>query len=250
MLLARETEGKCMKNARIAVRLLVGLACGVSAQEGNAEQGRTNAGASFSESSASQVTLFSTSNAANFALPSPVSEASEVPAPAPLPAAPTPRPKYVVFGDRDDYRWQLGVALEYFRFRSNIYDASMLGLNTSLTYFTNSWFAFEGDIVTGFAPPIYQNDYVKLFGGSGGIRIGGRKARWEPFGHALVGGSHLQPQTAAGGRTSLLAQAGLGMDFRVHARLSLRLEGDWVYTQYFNQTQNNFQGVAGVVFHF
>jgi hypothetical protein len=40
------------------------------------------------------------------------------------------------------------------------------------------------------------------------------------------------------------------VDFRVHARLSLRVEGDWVYTSYFSQTQNNFQGVAGIVLHF
>jgi len=28
------------------------------------------------------------------------------------------------------------------------------------------------------------------------------------------------------------------------------VEGDWVYTTYFSQTQNNFQGVAGAVLHF
>jgi len=91
---------------------------------------------------------------------------------------------------------------------------------------------------------------VKYFGGAGGFRIGGRRAKWEPWGHALVGGSHLQPQTAAGGRNALMAQAGLGVDYRVHSRLSLRAETDWIYTDYFSQMQNSFQAVAGVVFHF
>jgi len=40
------------------------------------------------------------------------------------------------------------------------------------------------------------------------------------------------------------------VDFRLHARLSLRAEGDWVYTQYFGHMQNNFQGNAGIVLHF
>lgn len=236
-----------MKKALMGVMLLLAAACGVYAQEEGSAQGRTNAGASFSASSASQVTLFPASAAGSFALGSPAGEASAVPTPTPTPAA---KPKYVFFGDRDDYRWQLGLGVEFFRFQSNIINASLVGVNTTLTYYTNSWFAVEGSIVTGFAPQIYDREHVKLFGGAGGIRVGGRRARWEPWGHALVGGSHLQPQTAGVSRNALMAQAGAGVDFRVHARLSLRVEGDWVYTSFFNQTQNNYQGVAGIVLHF
>ena len=32
----------------------------------------------------------------------------------------------------------------------------------------------------------------------------------------------MQPQTADGGRNALMAQAGVGVDYRVHSRLSLR----------------------------
>jgi len=156
----------------------------------------------------------------------------------------------VFYGSRDDYRWQLGVGVEFFRFQSSRINASLVGLNTTVTYFTNSWFALEGNVITGFAPEIYENEHVKMFGGAGGIRIGGRKAKWEPWAHGLVGGDHLQPQTAGVSRNALMAQAGIGVDYRVHARLSLRVEGDWVYTGFFNQMQNNFQGVAGAVFHF
>ncbi len=238
-----------MKKALLGVMLLVGTACGVSAQEENAAPGRTNAAANFSESSASQVTLFPTSDTGNFALASPSADASAAPSPAP--ASPEPTPKYVFFGDRDDYRWQLGVGVEYLRFQSNVFDSNMVGLNTTLTYFTNTWFAVEGSVITGFGGTVLNtNDHAKMFGGLGGIRIGGRRARWEPFGHALVGGSHLQPQTAAGGRSALMAQAGVGVDYRLHSRLSLRGEGDWVYTTYFSQNQNSFQFVGGIVLHF
>lgn len=243
-----------MKKALMGVILVVGTASGVLAQDEGMGPGRTNAAASFGESSASQVTLFPASAAGSVTLTNAGEAAGAVPTPSPtpagLPAVPAAKPRYIVFGDRDDYRWQLGVGVEFFRFQSNVINASMVGLNTTLTYYTNSWFALEGNLVTGFAPAIYQNEHVKLFGGAGGIRIGGRRQRWEPWGHALVGGSHLQPQTAGASRTSLMAQAGIGVDYRVHTRLSFRVEADWVYTSYYSQTQNNFQGVAGAVLHF
>lgn len=176
-------------------------------------------------------------------------------APAPdAPAAATPAdpadPKYVVWGSRDDYRWQLGIGVDYFRFQSNAFNANLVGLNTSLAYYTNDWFGVEGNFVTGFGSDIYPNSRAKIFGGLGGIRIGGRRARWEPFGHFLAGGGHLQPQTALGSRTGLMLQAGGGVDYRVHARLSIRGEADWVYTTFFSQSQNSLQVVGGIVLHF
>ena len=230
--------------------VMLALAYGVSAQEGWVGESGENAAADFGATSASRVNLFSADIATREVSLSnaEASPAAAIPEAAPAPA-PAAKPKFV-FGDRDDYRWQLGVGVEFFRFRSNIIDSSMVGLNTTVSYFTNSWFALEGNIITGFAPEIYQNEHVKIFGGAGGIRIGGRRQRWEPWGHALVGGSHLQPQTAGNSKNALMVQAGIGVDYRIHARLSLRAEGDWVYSKFFSQSQNNFQGVAGIVLHF
>jgi hypothetical protein len=142
------------------------------------------------------------------------------------------------------------MGVEVFRFLSNRFDSTMVGTNTMVTYFTNGWFGFEGNLVTGFGSAIFENEHPKIWGGGGGIRVGSRRARWEPWGHVLVGGAHLQPQTANASKTGLMVQTGGGVDYRAHARLSIRLEGDWVYTTFFSQTQNSFQGVAGVVLHF
>lgn len=240
-----------MKKPILGMAMLLVTACAMQAQEngsaGSSERDAGNAAAPFSDTSAAQVTLFDTSStdAHSFAAPTPSS-----PEPAALPAAPAAKPKFV-FGDRDDYRWQLAVGVEFYRFESNILTASMVGVNTTLTYYTNTWFALEGNAVTGFAPPVVDNDHVKYFGGGGGIRVGGRRNQFEPWAHALIGGAHLQPQTAApGSRSALAAQAGIGLDYRVNSRLSLRAELDWVYTTFFKQTQNNFQGTSGLVFHF
>lgn len=234
-----------MTKLLIGMTMMLALTGGVSGQAVVADS-RGNAAAEFSGRTAPQVDLFSTgATAHDFS----VANGEAGAAMAAPEAAPAAKPRYI-FGDRDDYRWQLGVGVEFFRFRSNVINASMVGLNTTVTYFTNSWFAVEGNVITGFAPTIYDREHVKMFGGAGGFRIGGRRQRWEPWGHGLVGGNHLQPQTAGYSRNSLMAQAGIGVDYRVHARLSLRVEGDWVYTNYFGQTQNNFQGVAGAVLHF
>ena len=70
--------------------------------------------------------------------------------------------------------------------------------------------------------------------------VGARAGRWSA---PATADGIWQPEFADG-------DAGGGVDFRLHSRLSLRGEGDWLYTTYFSQTQNNFQLVAGVVFHF
>ncbi len=240
-----------MRKPLMGALLMMAMACVVRAQDGNwTDNSANDFGSGTTASPVAQVNLAAAAADAtrNFALATP--EASNASAPAADPgAAPAAKPKYV-FGERDDYRWQLALGVEFFRFQSNLINASMVGLNTTVTYFTNDWFAVEGNLVTGFAPQIYDREHVKYFGGGGGIRVGTRKARFEPWLHALVGGGHLQPQTAGNSRGALTAQAGIGLDYRVHARLSLRAETDYVYSDFFKQTQNNFQAVAAVVFHF
>lgn len=247
-----------MRKPLMGALLMMAMACVVRAQDWNwtdnsaKDFGTGGTAAGLGSSPVAQVNLAAAAADAtrNFALatPEPPSANASVPAADPG-AAPAAKPKYV-FGERDDYRWQLALGVEFFRFQSNLINASMVGLNTTVTYFTNDWFAVEGNLVTGFAPEIYDREHVKYFGGGGGIRVGTRKARFEPWVHALVGGGHLQPQTAGNSRGALTAQAGIGLDYRVHARLSLRAETDYVYSDFFKQTQNNFQAVAAVVFHF
>lgn len=232
--------------------MLLTAACAVCAQDngaaGSPDRNTSNAAAPFSDTSAAQVNLFDTTTSTDsrsFAMAEPAS-----PAPAALPAAPAPKPKFV-FGDRDDYRWQLYIGVNFYRLLSNVITASLVGTNTTLNYYTNSWFALEGTVVTGFAPPVQGDNHVKYLSGGGGIRIGGRRNQFEPWAHAQVGGAHLQPQTAVGNsRSALSAEAGVGLDYRLNSRLSLRAELDWVYTTFFSQTQNNFQATSGAVFHF
>ncbi|GAC1666406.1 MAG: hypothetical protein NVS9B4_22100 [Candidatus Acidiferrum sp.] len=162
--------------------------------------------------------------------------------------APDPQPRFW-YGGRDDYRWQLALGATWYRFQSSLFSASSVGLNTSLTYFTSDWFGLEGNVATGFAPDITPGNKVSFLNYGAGPKIAWRQRHWEPWAHVLLGGAHENPQTAAGGKTSLMIQTGGGVDYRVNPRLSLRLQGDYVRTRFFNQSQNNYQGTASVVLH-
>lgn len=174
----------------------------------------------------------------------PTKDASPSPSPSP---APDPR---FVFGGRDDFRWQLGLGADWIRFRSTIFNASAVGIKTSVTYFTNEWFGVEGNVSAAFAPTIYQNEHVKVLVYGAGPKIAWRERRWEPWAHAIFGGGHEQPKVASHSKNTFAAELGGGADYRVNPRLSARLEANWVHTNYFAKSQNNFELMGGVVFHF
>ncbi|HEX4546075.1 MAG TPA: hypothetical protein VH110_06905 [Candidatus Acidoferrum sp.] len=165
------------------------------------------------------------------------------------PAAPSPKPKFL-FGGRDDYRFQVGLGFTLFRFQNSAFNATAYGEKTSISYFLNDWLGVEGNISAAFAPQIYLREHVKTVLYGGGPKITWRQRRWEPWMHAIFGGAHEQPQTSKGGKNAFGVQLGGGADYRFNPRFSARLEGDYVRTTFFGQSQNNYQGMAGLVVHF
>jgi hypothetical protein len=245
-----------MKKQLIVVFLVLGPTCAARAQEAvpDGQAVNRNVAAEFSALPAASTNSFQ---------PAAVSAPAAVPSFAPLPASlslsenaapeaspsPAPDPKFI-YGGRDDYRWQLALGADWIRFRSSIFNASAVGVNASVSYFTNEWFGIEGSASTGFAPEIFAKEHVKILVYGAGPKIAWREKKWEPWAHVIVGGSHEQPQTAGNSRNSYAIEAGGGADYRVNPRLSGRLQADWVRTGFFSQSQNNFQLMGGVVFHF
>jgi hypothetical protein len=165
------------------------------------------------------------------------------------PASPSPQPKFL-YGGREDYRWEVGLGVTWLRFRSSIFNANAVGVNASVTYYTNDWFGVEGNVTAAFAPTIFQNEHVKIATYGGGPKVAWRQKQWEPWIHGIFGGAHEQPQVADQSRNSYVIKAGGGADYRWNPRISFRLEGDYVRTGFFKQSQNDFQLSGGVVFHF
>jgi hypothetical protein len=183
-------------------------------------------------------------------VPAPLETALAVPVSEADPATPEPPQPKFLYGGRDDYRWQLALGIAWERFRSSIFDASAVGVNSSVAYFTNDWLGVEGDISAMYAPQIFDREHVKIVNFLGGPKIAWRQRRWEPWAHVLFGGSHVLPQTAGNSKTGFAIQAGGGADFRFNPRLSFRLDADYLRNTFFKSSQNNFLLGGGVVFHF
>lgn len=167
------------------------------------------------------------------------------------PAAPLPAPT-PAFGHYEGYRFQLSESYTYFRFRSTPFNANLNGLQSSLSYFLNDWFAVEGNVVATFGTKVFSGARSKglLYTGGGRLAWRGNRRPYEPWMHALIGGLRMLPQTAAGGKNGFAVQVGGGMDYRLSGRAAVRVGGDFVHSQLYSQSQNNFQIAGGLVVNF
>jgi hypothetical protein len=246
-----------MKSACVWALLLLAGARVAQAQGESAKAvfGTDNAAPDFSATSAAKATLpdllavaDSFNRAAMTSAPRLSTALSAEPASAD-PATPSPKPRFV-YGGRDDYRWQLGLSLALVRFNSSQFNATAIGIKTSVAYFLNEWLGVEGSVTAAFSPSTIGNNHVKLLIYGGGPKVAWRQKRWEPWLHGIFGGAHLQPQTAGGSRSSFAIEAGGGADYRWNPHLSFRAEGNYLRTGFFSQSQNNFQISGGAVLHF
>jgi opacity protein-like surface antigen len=169
-------------------------------------------------------------------------------APASAPASPEPAPPRP--RSHEVLNWQIAIGVAYERFRSNIFNASAVGVNSTVTYFFNDWFGVDGNVSPTFAPTIFANEHVKLLNYGVGPRVAYRGGQWEPFLHVLVGGAHELPQTAGNSQNAFMFQTGGGIDYRMWPILSLRAEADYLHTSFFGTGQSNFFLSAGFVFNF
>lgn len=167
------------------------------------------------------------------------------------PATPLPAPT-PAFGHYEGYRFQLSEDYTYFRFRSTPFNANLNGLQSSLSYFLNDWFAVEGNVVATFGTRVFGADHSKglLYTGGGRLAWRGNRRPFEPWMHALIGGLRMVPQTAVGGKNGFAVQAGGGMDYRLNGRAAVRVGADFVRSQLYSQSQNNFQISGGLVVNF
>jgi opacity protein-like surface antigen len=245
-----------MKRQLVVLLLVLGMGCATRAQQAasDSQTADRNVAADFYTAPSANAALFqpapalALSPAASFGSVAAAATSFGTATPDPSPS-PAPDPKFI-YGGRDDFRWQLGIGADWLRFRNSIFNASAVGVKSSVTYFTNEWFGIEGNVSATFAPQIFDREHVKVLVYGAGPKIAWREKKWEPWAHAIIGGSHEQPQTAGNSKNAFAVQVGGGADYRINPRLSGRLEADWVHTNYFSQTQNNFELMGGVVFHF
>ena len=187
----------------------------------------------------------------------PVAAASTSPAPLPadaLPAAPSPAPapQQDVAGVYQKYSFQLYGGYTFMRFfEAPHVTQNQNGFNFGAVYYYRSGFVgAEGEMTAMFGSAL--GDKSRLAFAAGGPRL-----RWsgprgvELWGHALVGGAHLTPQTAFGGQGAFGYEIGGGVDINAgHRRLAYRAEADMVGTRFFNTFQYSPKVSVGVAYRF
>lgn len=169
------------------------------------------------------------------------------------PPAPTPLPRRsFAYNLGNEPNWELGFGFSYMNFNGpSPLQGSLLGVNTSLSYFVNEWFAIEGVATSVFSSKtILTNERIQVGVYGGGIRMVYREQRWQPWGHFDMGLAHEEPLTGFGGRNTLAYVLGAGTDYRWNQLLSFRIQADLVGTNFFSQTQHHYQGTTGIVLHF
>jgi hypothetical protein len=158
--------------------------------------------------------------------------------------APQPQPRPQTIND-DDVQgvWELGLGYTFVRFQSSLFNASMNGLNTSVSYYVRDHLAVEGDVTAAFS-----EDARYLFYG-GGVKVSKGNPKLQPFAHALIGGAHIFPR-AATGNNGFAVRLGGGLEGQLQQHIWLRVEGDYVRSQLYSSGQNNFQAVAAIIYRF
>jgi hypothetical protein len=92
------------------------------------------------------------------------------------------------------------------------------------------------------------NIYNFLFGPRVSVSVG--KVR--PFAHALLGAAHMSESASllSSSSTSFAYALGGGVDYHVIPLISWRVQGDFLQTRFFSNTQNNVRISTGIVIHF
>jgi opacity protein-like surface antigen len=83
-----------------------------------------------------------------------------------------------------------------------------------------------------------------------GPRVSFPVGRVRPFVEALFGGAHISLTNGGGSDTSFATAVGGGLDYKLIPLLAWRIQGDYVQTRFFDNTQNNVRISTGIVLRF
>src|SRR5258707_3514045 len=105
--------------------------------------------------------------------------------------APQPRPRPQTIKDDDvQGNWEMGLGYTFVGFQSSLFNASMNGLNTSVSYYLRDHLALEGSVTAAFS-----EDARYLFYG-GGVELSKGHTKLQHFVHVLHAGAHIFPRAA------------------------------------------------------
>jgi opacity protein-like surface antigen len=90
------------------------------------------------------------------------------------------------------------------------------------------------------------HEWEVLFGPRLSVPVG----KFTPFGEFFVGLAHINSGGTFQSNTSFATAVGGGIDYRIFRPVALRVEGDYLRTNFFSTGQNNIRLSTGIVFRF
>jgi hypothetical protein len=133
----------------------------------------------------------------------------------------------------------------YMRLRGGA-DLNLNGWEASAQYKFRDWIGGVADFDGHYGSPsgIGTSVHSFLFGPQVSL-----PSKVSPFAHVLLGGAHFS--AAGAGDTAFSMAIGGGMDYEIKQGISWRIiQGDYLLTRFFGETQNNGRLSTGVVFRF
>jgi hypothetical protein len=175
---------------------------------------------------------------------------TEAATPSSRPPAPAPAQTRSRSGNESHNRFEMALGYNFVRFRSSPITANMNGLNSSLAYYPWGHVGVEANTTAAFGSEIFDREHTKFLFYGGGLKYVEPRGGWEPWAHILVGGVHMLPQTAAGGQNGFGVKAGGGIDYNWPRQsiLWIRVEGNYIRSQLYSTSQDNFMISGGIVF--
>lgn len=166
------------------------------------------------------------------------------------PASPAPAQARMSSGE--GYPWQVGANFTYQRFDMGNGNANLYGLQSSV----NRWIAdspvgIEGTVTAAFgrfSPTVREQ--VVFYGG--GLKVGKREGKYQPWAHILFGGAH-DRFNQGGGQSAFNTwgfMGGGGVDIRWRSRIAWRAQVDFLGTHFGGVFQKTVNVGGGIVFNF
>jgi hypothetical protein len=150
------------------------------------------------------------------------------------------------------FPWQLGMNFSYQRFDIGHNNNNLYGIQTNVVrYVGDSMFGIEGDVAATFGRlNPHDREQVALYGG--GLHVGKRSGKIQPWGHIIAGGAHDRFNQGIGPASyngfGLLG--GGGVDFLLMSHISLRVEADYMGTHFGGVWQKSINTGGGLVINF
>jgi hypothetical protein len=156
------------------------------------------------------------------------------------------------YGGDVGYPWQVGMNFAYERFDIGHNNNNLYGVQTDVTRFIgDSMFGVEGAVSATFGKLVATDrEQVAFYGG--GVHIGKRTGKIQPWGHVVVGGAHDRFNQTVGNPSfnGFGMLAGGGVDYQLKSHLALRMEGDFLGTRFGGVWQKSISVGGGLVINF